>query len=138
MIYLDNSATTKPHEVVLQTFLQVNEHYYANPASIHKAGVEANELLTRAREQIAAILKTEEKNIIFTSGGTESNNFTFYGVAKANIHKGKHIIVSEIEHPSVLEAIRHFHNVLVRKYDAYEHQKSRQLQGILSLIIHLL
>jgi cysteine desulfurase len=106
MIYLDNSATTKPHESVLQTFLQVNEHYYANPASIHKAGVEANDLLTRAREQVASILNTEEKQVIFTSGGTESNNFALYGVAKSSTHKGKHIIISEIEHPSVLEAAK--------------------------------
>ena len=67
MIYLDNSATTKPHESVLQTFLQVNEHYYANPASIHQAGVEANDLLTRARKQVASILNTDEKQVIFTS-----------------------------------------------------------------------
>ena len=106
MIYLDNSATTKPHESVLQTFLQVNEHYYANPASIHQAGVEANDLLSRARQQVASILNTEEKHVIFTSGGTESNNFALQGIAKASTHKGKHIIVSEIEHPSVLEAAK--------------------------------
>ena len=106
MIYLDNSATTKPHESVLQTFLQVNEHYFANPASIHQAGVEANDLLSRAREQVASILNTEEKQVIFTSGGTESNNFALYGIAKSSTHKGKHIIVSEIEHPSVLEAAK--------------------------------
>lgn len=106
MIYLDNSATTKPHEAVLQTFLQVNEHYYANPASIHRAGVEANDLLMRAREQVAGILKTEDTNIIFTAGGTESNNFALCGVARASTHKGKHIIISEIEHPSVLEAAK--------------------------------
>ena len=106
MIYLDNSATTKPHESVLQAFLQVNERYFANPASIHKAGVEANDLLSRAREQVASILNTEDKQVIFTSGGTESNNFALYGIAKSSTHKGKHIIVSEIEHPSVLEAAK--------------------------------
>ncbi len=106
MIYLDNSATTKPYESVLQTFLQVNEHYYANPASIHQAGVEANDLLSRARGQVASILNTEEKQVIFTSGGTESNNFALYGIAKSSTHKGKHIIISEIEHPSVLEAAK--------------------------------
>lgn len=68
MIYLDNSATTKPHEDVLKTFLVVNEQYFANPASIHRAGVESNTLLTKAREQLASILHTEEKNILFTSG----------------------------------------------------------------------
>ncbi len=106
MIYLDNSATTKPHEAVLQTFLQVNQHYYANPASIHQAGVEANDLLMRAREQVAGVLKTDGTNIIFTAGGTESNNFALYGVARASMHKGKHIIISEIEHPSVLEVAK--------------------------------
>lgn len=106
MIYLDNSATTKPHKDVLDTFLQVNELYYANPASIHKVGVESNALLGRAREQIADILHTESKDIIFTAGGTESNNFAIFGIAKSHTHKGKHILTTEIEHPSVLEAVK--------------------------------
>lgn len=106
MIYLDNSATTKPSEAVLQTFLQVNEKYYANPASIHEAGVVANDLLTRAREQIAALVKTDAKQVLFTSGGTESNNFALYSVAKSNTHIGKHILINETEHPSVLEAAK--------------------------------
>lgn len=106
IIYLDNSATTKPHPEVLQTFLQVNEQYYANPASIHEAGVEANALLMRAREQIAGIVGTEAKHVIFTAGGTESNNFAIFGTAQANTHKGKHILTTKIEHPSVLEAVK--------------------------------
>lgn len=105
-IYLDNSATTKPHPEVMQTFLQVNELYYANPASIHEAGVEANTLLMRAREQIANIVQTETQDVIFTAGGTESNNFAIFGSAQANTHKGKHIVTTEIEHPSVLEAVK--------------------------------
>ena len=79
MIYLDNSATTKPHKDVLATFMQVNELYYANPASIHRAGVESNTLLMKAREQMAAILNTEPHSVLFTSGGTESNNFALNG-----------------------------------------------------------
>ena len=106
MIYLDNSATTKPHADVLKTFVQVNEQYYANPASIHAAGVEANTLLTRAREQVAKLLNTEDQHVIFTSGGTESNNFAIFGVTAVNTHKGKHILTTEIEHPSVLEAMK--------------------------------
>lgn len=106
MIYLDNSATTKPFKEVMDTFLQVNELYYANPASIHQAGVEANTLLSRARQQIATVLNTEEKNVIFTSGGTESNNFAIFGIAKTSTHKGKHIVTTEIEHPAVLEAVK--------------------------------
>ncbi|MGN7478079.1 cysteine desulfurase family protein [Solibacillus silvestris] len=106
MIYLDNSATTKPHKDVLATFMLVNEQYYANPASIHRAGVETNALLTKAREQLASILHTEEKNILFTSGGTESNNAALYGLAKSSSFRGKHIITTEIEHPSILEAVK--------------------------------
>lgn len=106
MIYLDNSATTKPHKEVLNTFVQVNESFYANPASIHGAGVEANALLDRARGQIADLLKTEDQFVLFTAGGTESNNLAIFGVPKANTHKGKHIITTEIEHPSILEAVK--------------------------------
>lgn len=106
MIYLDNSATTKPLKVVLDTFLQVNELYYANPASIHAAGVDANTLLARARQQIAETLQTDDKNVLFTSGGTESNNFAIFGIAKTSTHKGKHILTTEIEHPSVLESVK--------------------------------
>lgn len=105
-IYLDNSATTKPYKEVMQTFMAVNEQYYANPASIHAMGVESNELLMRAREQVADILKTEAKNVLFTSGGTESNNTAIFGLARGNKHKGQHIITTEIEHPSVLESVK--------------------------------
>lgn len=106
IIYFDNSATTKPYDEILHTFIEVNKHYYANPASIHSFGVEVNELLNAARTQIAGILQTEPKNVLFTSGGTESNNFAIFGVAKENTHIGKHIITSEIEHASVLEAMK--------------------------------
>ena len=108
MIYLDNGATTKPHKDVLATFMLVNEQYYANPASIHRAGVESNALLTKAREQLANILHTDEKNILFTSGGTESNNAALFGLAKSSNFRGKHIITTEIEHPSILEAVKQF------------------------------
>lgn len=82
MIYFDNSATTKPHDEVLHTFLEVNNNYFANPASIHAFGVEVNELLEAARNQIAHIIKTKPEHVLFTSGGTESNNFAIFGVAK--------------------------------------------------------
>ncbi|MFE3573316.1 cysteine desulfurase family protein [Lysinibacillus sp. NPDC059133] len=105
-IYLDNSATTKPLKEVMQAFMVVNEQYYANPASIHAMGVESNELLMRAREQVADILQTEAKNVLFTSGGTESNNTAIFGLARSNTHKGNHILTTEIEHPSVLESVK--------------------------------
>lgn len=106
MIYFDNSATTKPHQDVLNTFVKVNEQFYANPASIHAAGTEANLLLDRARNQVAQIFNTDEKCVIFTGGGTESNNLAIFGIPKANTHKGKHIITTEIEHASILEACK--------------------------------
>lgn len=106
MIYFDNSATTKPHPDIIDTFVKVNEQYYANPASIHAAGMEANGLLDRARSQVAQIFNTDEKSVIFTAGGTESNNFAIFGVSKANTHIGKHIITTEIEHASTLEAVK--------------------------------
>ncbi|WP_155592749.1 cysteine desulfurase family protein [Lysinibacillus cavernae] len=105
-IYLDNSATTKPLNEVMQAFMVVNEQYYANPASIHAMGVESNDLLMRAREQVADILQTEARNVLFTSGGTESNNAAIFGIARSNTHIGKHILTTEIEHPSVLETIK--------------------------------
>ena len=106
MIYFDNSATTQPFKEVLDTFVKVNENFYANPSSIHAAGVEANQLLDRARNQLAKILNTDDQFIYFTAGGTESNNLAIFGVPKANTHRGKHIITTEVEHASVLEAVK--------------------------------
>lgn len=106
MIYLDNSATTKPSEAIMKTFMQANERFYANPASLHEMGVESNSLLSRSRQQIAELLNTAEQQIIFTSGGSESNNFIIKGLAHANTHRGKHILVSAVEHASVLESAR--------------------------------
>lgn len=105
MIYLDNSATTKPLQEVMNTFIQVNEQYYANPSSIHEAGVTANLLLTKAREQIAGLIGAEPERVIFTASGTEANNFAVYSVSKTQTHIGKHILTTNIEHASVLEAV---------------------------------
>ncbi|WP_108306414.1 cysteine desulfurase family protein [Metalysinibacillus jejuensis] len=106
MIYFDNSATTQPLPDVLQAFVTINERYYANPSSIHERGVEANALLTRAREQIATLIQTEASRVIFTSGGTESNNLAIFGVTASTQHIGKHVITTAIEHPSVGEAMK--------------------------------
>ena len=106
MIYLDNSATTKPLPEIMQTFVQVSEQYYANPASIHEAGNVTNQLLTKAREQLANLLNTAAKEVIFTAGGTEANNFAVYSVSKTQQHIGKHVITSKIEHPSVLQSVK--------------------------------
>lgn len=104
MIYLDNSATTKPDPSVLSSFKQVSETYFANPSSIHHLGVQAEQLLDKAREQTADMLGVEQQEVVFTSGGTEGNNLAIKGVSLEHQKRGKHIITTEIEHPSVHNA----------------------------------
>ncbi|MGG3800086.1 cysteine desulfurase family protein [Metabacillus fastidiosus] len=106
MLYLDNSATTMPFKEVISTYGVVAEKYFANPSSLHRLGGEAEHLLNEARRQVSELLQTEQNEIIFTSGGTESNNLAIKGAAFANKHRGNHLITSEIEHPSVLEAFK--------------------------------
>ncbi|WP_191566976.1 cysteine desulfurase family protein [Metabacillus idriensis] len=106
MIYLDNSATTRTYEEVLHSFTHVATRYFANPSSLHGLGAEAENLLTQARKQIAELLGAEAEEIIFTSGGTEGNNLAIKGTALALKNKGKHIITTQIEHPSVIESCR--------------------------------
>ena len=106
MIYLDNCATTKPYDEVLKTFVEVNNNYYGNPASINKYGKTTNKLLNAARTQIANILGGENDTIYFTSCATESNNIALLGSVEHKKDFGNRIIVSKIEHPSVLETFR--------------------------------
>lgn len=101
MIYLDNSATTKPYQEVLDSFLTVSTDFFANPSSLHSLGGKAEKLLHRSRENIASLLGVDDKEVIFTSGGTESNNLAIKGTAMAKKHLGKHLITTSIEHPSV-------------------------------------
>ena len=106
MIYLDNCATTKPYDEVLKTFVEVNNNYYGNPASINKYGKTVNKLLDAARTQVADILGVESDTIYFTSCATESNNIALLGSVEHKKDFGNRIIVSRIEHPSVLETFR--------------------------------
>lgn len=106
MIYLDYSATTKPSEEVLQSFVEVSQRYFANPSSLHRAGKQADQLVEKAKNQIRELLNNKDGDIIFTSGGTEANNLAIIGLARAYQHRGKHVITSQIEHPSVLEAMK--------------------------------
>lgn len=105
MIYLDNSATTKPYREVLESFNKVSTEYFGNPSSLHGLGGNAEKLLSQAREQIAKLLKVQTKEILFTSGGTESNNIAIKGTALMYRGRGRHIITTEIEHPSVKESM---------------------------------
>ena len=106
MIYLDNCATTKPYKEVLDAFVEVNNLYFGNPASINKFGKTTNKLLSAARGQVASILGVDEGLVFFTSCATESNNIALLGSVEHKKDFGNRIIVSKIEHPSVLESFR--------------------------------
>jgi cysteine desulfurase len=99
--YFDNSATTRCSRPVAELMQQILMEDYGNPSSLHMKGVVAEKYIKTATEQIARALKVAEKEIIFTSGGTESNNLALIGTALANARAGKHIITSSIEHASV-------------------------------------
>ncbi|WP_010678436.1 cysteine desulfurase family protein [Bacillus timonensis] len=104
MIYLDNSATTKPFDDVLETYMKVSKNYFGNASSIHGLGGQAEKLLSQSRSQIASLLHVKPQEIIFTSGGSEGNNLAIKGIALQYSNRGKHIITTSIEHPSVSEA----------------------------------
>ncbi len=99
--YLDNSATTRVLPPVADIVYKCMTEDYGNPSSLHTKGFEAEKILDAARRDIAKTLKADEKEIFFTSGGTESNNLALIGAARANARSGKHIITTGIEHPSV-------------------------------------
>lgn len=99
--YLDNGATTQPFASVREVMLKTLEEDFGNPSSLHTKGVEAEKYVKEAKEQIAKSLKADPKEIVFTSGGTESNNMALIGGALANQRAGKHIITTGIEHASV-------------------------------------
>ena len=101
MIYLDYSATTPVSDEVLKTFIETTKKYIGNPNSLHKLGVEANNLINAATKQIAGLLNVKEKEIIYTSGSSESNNMAIKGIASKYQNRGKHIITTEFEHSSI-------------------------------------
>ena len=101
--YLDNAATTRVFPEVRDIMLQVMEKDFGNPSSRHTKGIEAEGYITKAVQQIAGTLKCQPKEIILTSGGTESNNMALIGTALANQRAGKHVITTRIEHASIHE-----------------------------------
>lgn len=103
-VYLDNSATTMVNKEVADLMYKIMTEDYGNPSSMHTKGVEAEKYIKEAKEIFAGILKVSEKEIFFTSGGTEADNWALIGVALANQRRGKHIITTDLEHPAVLEA----------------------------------
>ena len=105
-VYLDNAATTPILPEVLKAMLPYFKDAYGNPQSLHDWGDEAREAIEGARGRVSALIGAQSEEIIFTSSGTESNNFAIRGLAMAQQSKGKHIVVSAIEHFSVLNAAR--------------------------------
>jgi cysteine desulfurase len=105
-IYLDYNATTPHHPEVIAAMRPFLEEHFGNPASGHWYGIQPKRAVEGARKQVASMLNCRPEEIIFTSGGTESNNHAIKGVAAAYRGRGKHIITSQIEHPAVLEVCR--------------------------------
>lgn len=105
-IYLDNSATTKPYDEVVNKMMKALTIEYGNPSSMHKKGIIVEKNIKQIRQDIARSIGVKDKEVFFTSGGTESNNAIIRGVANINKKRGKHLITTEIEHPSVLHTFR--------------------------------
>lgn len=106
-IYLDNSATTKAYDCVGDIVRKVMCEDYGNPSSMHAKGVAAEQYIREAKETFAKLMKVQDKEIFFTSGGTESDNLALRGAALANQRAGKHLITSAIEHPAIINTMRY-------------------------------
>ena len=106
-VYLDNSATTRAYDSVGKLVAHVMCEDYGNPSSLHRKGVEAEQYIKDAKETFARLLKVQEKEIFFTSGGTESDNLALIGCARANRRAGNHLITTSIEHPAILNTMRY-------------------------------
>ena len=115
MIYLDNAASTAVHPEVVKEMLPYFDIQYGNPSSIHQFGRKAKNAITKARKQVAALIGAEPNEILFTSGGTESNNTILDGVLTSNSESDpEHIITSSIEHEAVLQPCKEFENVGIK------------------------
>lgn len=101
-VYLDNSATTKPYDEVIQVMADSMKNYYGNPSSSYSLGIKAEQKINEAREFIGKTINCSRNDMIFTSGGSESNNFLLKGFLK----EGNHLITTKIEHPSILNTCK--------------------------------
>ena len=106
-VYLDNSATTRTFPEVAELMTKIMCEDYGNPSSLHMKGVQAEQYLRYAKETLARILKVAEREILFTSGGTESDNLALIGCARANARRGNHLITTRIEHPAILQTMHY-------------------------------
>ena len=106
-IYLDHNATTPLDRNVFEAMLPYLREHFGNPSSGHWCGVQAKVAVEQAREQVAALLGADPSEIVFTSGGSESDNWAIRGIVEANRERGDHVITSQIEHPAVLNTCRY-------------------------------
>ena len=106
-VYLDNSATTKCFEDVAELMTKIMCEDYGNPSSMHNKGMQAESYIRNAKDIISRNLKVNEKEILFTSGGTESDNIALIGSAMANYRAGRHLITTKIEHPAILQTMKY-------------------------------
>ena len=107
MVYLDNAATTQVSDAALKAATDAMTVRFGNPSSLHTMGIEGERIVENARSTLAKALGCDKSEVYFTSGGTEGNNIAVFGAAQAGARTGKHIVVSSIEHASVLEAVKH-------------------------------
>ena len=109
-VYLDNSATTRVYDAVAEKMKDVMLNHYGNPSSLHSAGIDAEKMLKEARVSVASVFGVTDKEIVFTSGGTESDNMAIVGAYRAKKRESNHIITTTIEHPAVLETVKRLEN----------------------------
>ncbi len=110
-IYLDNSATTRAFDEVVDVVSRVMREDFGNPSSMHQKGVEAERYVKESKEIIAKTLKVQEKEIFYTSGGTESDNWALMGAASANSRAGRHLITTKVEHPAILQTMEYLESI---------------------------
>lgn len=106
MVYLDNSATTRPRDEVTARMAQINSEIFANPSSLHRLGLAAEKVMRSARETLLAAIGAGDGTVIFTSGGTEANNLALFGAAGAAARRGRRVVTTKLEHPSVSNPIQ--------------------------------
>ena len=124
-IYLDHAATTPTHPEVVKAMLPYFADSFGNPSSIYSYGQEARGAMEEARIKVAELIGARSEEIIFTSGGTEADNFALKGVVDASEHKGNHIITTSIEHHAVLEVCR----FLERREERVSQLMRRRIRG---------
>lgn len=110
-IYLDNSATTRAFNEVVDIVSRTMREDYGNPSSMHQKGVDAERYVKESKEIIAKTLKVQEKEIFYTSGGTESDNWALMGAASANSRAGRHLITTKVEHPAILQTMEYLESI---------------------------